>query len=238
MSVIKKYENIGNGTTLAKAIVDRNGQSNLFDNLVQEQQEHYMNKERDYSRITTIVWDLKDQNLIDLFTRWKIKLDEVDLDETHDRNWLNKLSRRKMTFQEQKAMAGLIKAFNTDLENTRGNWGYDLAWDDFNIQWDNEIDKDNDQEVVDFLGLNKIPEIIGFIIDGNEHDLSETEYCIECKEPTVIAEMKQEWENDDDEPFKESHYYCQHCGKYYKYNFKHCKLNPHINGKIILARLV
>jgi len=234
----KIYRKIGAGKNLAEALIanSQRQEHHLITDWVECQQEAYMELDWDFQRIQKVIWDLKDQTLINFLTRIKVEVDTME--QEYDRKWLKKILRRKMTFQELKSVQCLMSAFNKDMEYDRVNWAYERAWEDFNHFWEQDVDKENDLEVAQFFGLKEVPEIEAVEIEDQEYDISEVEFCVKCGEPTVMKNMAENKEHYSDELGKDSEFYCSECGEIYKYDRIHCQKNPHVDPKDVMSRVV
>jgi len=239
--MIKIYKNIGKGENLWKAITEPYNRG-CYDppvllNWVESQTEQYMDKDWDYLIIYDLIWKLRDEFIFHLLKKLKIKSDNILRDERYDRDWLKGLLKKRLNKKEKDYIKKLIEMFETDLDNKRIEWASERANDDFSL-FLGDIDKENDEELAQFLGIKL--EIEGYEIDDEEYDISEVEFCKYCGEPMVIKCMKKIYDDHFEVGggFKESNFYCSECGNFYKYSEKHCKLNNHIPEHEIMARLV
>jgi hypothetical protein len=211
----KAYEN------LAEAIADEYKRCEYGCNIskwVDEQQEAYMTEEWDYERIRTIIWELKNSNLI-VALKTKLKLDINFLENDINRAFINKLIRsKKLNKEEKKDVKELISAFEKDLEHDRLDWANIRAWDDFNDMY-GQLDNNRreDDEVADFFNISK--EITGY--ENHQGEEVETKciigFCQTCDEPIRKEDLfayKEENASEDcqDQITPGTVGYCDNCG--------------------------
>jgi len=253
----KIYKGVGKGESLWAAIIERygNNEAPQITQWIEDQQEAYMDSEYDYDRINIIVWDLKNRHLIKFLDKIGVDISNEAWDITNhnhtlkkwikdvkdkniiyiDRNTLILWMKLAKTENDIAAMEELITAFKNDLEGEREHWAYERAGEEFN-DWIQDINTNVDQEVAEFFNVPL--EIEGVEIEGDEFDMSEVEFCKNCNEAIIVANMKENYKDGSDEEYDEGYFYCVYCGQYYQYDEEHCRLNKHIPAHIIIARRV
>lgn len=240
MSWLKIYKGYGKGETLYKAICHGYERSSnnppIINKWIEEQSESYMDKEYDSDRITTLIWNKQNQELIIFFTKHDIN---IEYNEAYNRDsfddWIKVANK-----SEKKLLINLREKFIDDLNKERVNWSYERACDDYQL-YISDINLKNDEEVAQFFGIEL--NIEGYYNTNTdiELDISDCEFCINCKEPTdkrktnrqICEDAGLRYDESDDDLF-----ICDNCLDDYKRDKEHAELNKHIPQHEMISKMI
>jgi hypothetical protein len=246
--MIKIYEGVkGSGKNLYEAICN-SGYScynpqimeDWVDGIIQE----YLHEDWDNERIRQVMDKELSNSELDLFFDILVEHD-INIDDPFLKNinrndllkWITEYKDENKIQLCQKIFKKQVELLEDDKYNQRI---YERAWDDFNC-FIGDIDKDDDQQVREFFG--KEFKLTGYEIDGEEHNLDELFICPHCQEPELKSQQLLAFqavegrEDDEDELFDSTFFYCANCGNIELFNsvgFK--KYNPHISEIELVAR--
>lgn len=231
----KHYVDIGWGENLWDAICKSADRENpkVINKWIESQAEAYMDSEYDTDRINIILWKMKSLAFLDI-----LKMHDCDSD-TKSETGLNDIKQvvsiEKNNQKIQDLYNEFLRLFEKDKETERREWAYEIASQDYDI-FSMDIKKDDDEDVAQFFNITRHVDMVRE--NGEEHDLSEVEFCTHCNHFQVMNEMTKEYNNEDEKELESDYFYCGHCGELYKYDDKHIKLNSHKKPEEILARCV